>query len=283
MNVAFGDVENNGDIGLYITNITEAGVLLQGNNYWQMKFDDEGFKYEDVAGKMNIQLGGWSYGGQFGDLNNDGLQDLYVANGFISGIPNTSYWYEYSKVGGGNKAIISDAANWPAMEGKTQSGYQQNMIWINNDNSKFTDASTLVTEANTMDSRSVVMVDLWNRGVLDVVVANQNGAPYVFKNELASSEHWVDFQLVGKESNKDGIGARVELFWQNQVQVQVVTAGIGFSAQNQLRLHYGLGKTDEVEKVVITWPSGIIQTIVNPEIDQLNIIQETIGSTNTSS
>jgi hypothetical protein len=84
MNVSFGDVDNNGNVGLYVTNITEDGVLLQGNNYWQLHAGENGITYKNLAGKKNIESGGWSYGAQFGDFNNDGFQDLYVANGFIS-------------------------------------------------------------------------------------------------------------------------------------------------------------------------------------------------------
>ncbi len=65
-----------------------------------------------------IDNAGWSYGAQFGDLNNDGNMDLYVANGFISAKKGTSYWYDYSKVTGGNSSIIEDAQNWPDMKGK---------------------------------------------------------------------------------------------------------------------------------------------------------------------
>jgi hypothetical protein len=274
MNISFGDAENTGNIGLYITNITEEGVLLQGNNYWQTDINKAGINYHDNAYVMNIQLGGWSYGAQFGDLNNDGFQDLYVANGFVSGIPGTSYWYEYSKVGGGNKAIISDAANWPAMEGKSQSGFQQNKIWVNGGYGQFNDASTGVCEPRTMDSRSVVMADLWNRGVMDIIVANQNGVPFVYKNELQESQHWIDFELEGVESNKDAVGARVQLFWNNQQQVQIITGGIGFSGQNQHRVHFGLGQATQVDKIEITWPSGQVQEIQQPEIDKLHIITE---------
>jgi hypothetical protein len=274
MNISFGDVGNTGSIGLYITNITEEGVLLQGNNYWQVDVNKAGINYNDAAYVMNIQLGGWSYGAQFGDLNNDGFQDLYVANGFISGIPGTSYWYEYSKIGGGNKAIISDAANWPAMEGKSQSGFQQNKIWVNGGSGQFNDASITVCEPKTMDSRSVVKADLWNRGVLDIIVANQNGAPFIYKNELQENQHWIDLELAGVASNKDAIGARVQLYWNNQRQVQIITGGIGFSGQNQHRVHFGLGQAEKVDKIEITWPSGQIQEIKEPEIDKLHIITE---------
>ena len=64
---------------------------------------------------MGVELGGWSFGAQFGDLNNDGFIDLYLTNGYVSGDPGTSYWYDFSQITGGHSHIISEAANWPAM------------------------------------------------------------------------------------------------------------------------------------------------------------------------
>ena len=64
---------------------------------------------------MGVDLGGWSFGAQFADLNNDGFLDLYVVNGYVSASRTESYWYDYSKIAGGNQIVISDARNWPAM------------------------------------------------------------------------------------------------------------------------------------------------------------------------
>ena len=276
MNISFGDVDNTGQLGIYISNITQMGILLQGNNLWMPEITDGALTYKNVARLKGVELGGWSYGAQFGDLNNDGLLDLYEANGYISGRKGVSYWYDYSKVSGGNKSIISDAANWPAMEGKSQSGYQQNMIWVNR-GGVFDDASTKVCAAMTKDSRSVVFADLWNRGVLDVIVANQNNSPLIYKNDVDSTNHWVDFDLQGTGSNRDAIGAKVELYWAGQKQVQALTGGIGFCGQNQHRIHFGIGKSTNVDKAVIVWPSGKEEMIKNPAVDQMHKIVETRG------
>ncbi len=275
MSVAFGDIDNSGSLGIYTTNITEKGILIQGNNYWKPTGPQTQVpKFANLAQLAGIENAGWSYGAQFGDLNNDGYMDLYVANGFISGKKGTSYWYDYSKVTGGNSNIIGDAANWPDMKGKSQSGYQQNKIWINNSNGLFEDVSDKVCPYVTYDSRSVAMADLWNRGVLDVVVANQNNVPLVYKNISGNNNHWIDFDLRGTVSNASAIGATVEVEWNNKKQVQVITGGIGFSSQNQHRLHFGLGSSNKVDKVLIHWPSGQIDEITNPELDKLHILKE---------
>ena len=274
MNVSIGDIYNKGRFGFYISNITEEGVLLQGNNFWVPKWDQEKLSYQNQARVTGIEAGGWSYGAQFGDLNNDGHLDLYLANGFISGKKGTNYWYDYSKVTGGNRSIISDVRNWPAIEGRSHSGYQRNKIWLNTGTGFMYDVSEKVAGSQTHDSRSVAMVDLWNRGVLDVVVACQDEKLLVYKNHTDPENNWIGFELTGTQANKSAVGAIVTVYWDVHQQAQVLTGGIGFSSQNQRRLHFGLGKHERVDKVEILWPGGRSQVINQPEARKVHTIIE---------
>ena len=87
MNASFGDVFNDGRLSIYKTNISEPGVLVQANDLWVPKSKraaDAALEYEDLASSLGVDLGGWSWGAQFGDLNNDGTLDLYLMNGYVS-------------------------------------------------------------------------------------------------------------------------------------------------------------------------------------------------------
>ena len=276
MTAAVGDIFNQGKYAIYVSNISEDGVLIQGNNLWVPKEGTSGdaLRYENLARELGVELGGWSWGMQFGDLNNDGTLDLYLTNGYVSADRNQSYWYDFSKVAGGNTAIISDAANWPAMEGRSLSGYQQKRAWLNDGAGRFVDVAQAVGATDTYDGRAVAMADLWNRGVLDVIVTNQRGPLIIYKNTVASENKWISFELEGVRSNRSAIGAQVKLFWNGRVQVQTVSGGSGFCAQNERRLHYGLGNSDKVEKAEIRWPSGALQTIENPAVGQMHQIKE---------
>lgn len=274
MNVSIADIANDGNFNIYVSNITEMGILLQGNNLWQPVTGKDQIEFDNKAGILGVELGGWSYGSQFGDLNNDGYQDLYLANGFISATKNNSYWYDYSKITGGNKSIISDASNWPAMEGRSQSGYQQNKIWVNNNGAVFADVTDYVSMIPPYDSRAVAMADLWNRGVLDVIVANQKNTVSVLKNESDEVNNWVEFFLEGTKSNRSAIGAKVTLVWAGQSQSQFVSGGMGFSAQNHRRIHFGIGGNTTIDKVIINWPSGLEQVIGPLEINKIHKIIE---------
>jgi len=298
MNASVGDVLNQGRFAIYVSNISEEGILIQGNNLWvPSSTRADGLPmYENLASSMNVALGGWSFGAQFGDLNNDGALDLYLVNGYVSASRNENYWYDYSKVAGGHEVVIGDAANWPAMGTRSLAGYQPKRVWMNDGAGRFIDVARMVGVTDQYDGRAVSLADFDNRGVLDVIVANQRGPLLFYKNDVAQGRNWVAFELEGgcrpgmpsveedragppgpathRCSNRDAIGAQVAVHRAGAVQVQEVLAGSGFCAQNQRRLHFGLGTADAVERVEVRWPSGRVQTIERPSINQIHALKE---------
>jgi len=284
MNASVGDVLNQGRFSIYVSNISEEGILLQGNNLWVPSTSGGSVpKYENLARSMGVDLGGWSFGAQFADLNNDGFLDLYLVNGYVSASRTDSYWYDYSKIAGGNQLVISDAKNWPTMGDRSLGGYQQKKVWMSDGAGRFLDVAPMVGVTDRYDGRSIAVADLSNRGVLDVIVANQRGPLMLYRNQVAPGRDWIGFDLEGSCrsnttpggcSNRSAIGAEVTVFWSGQQQVQEVSGGSGFCAQNQRRLHFGLGSHASVEKAVVRWPSGKTQVVNHPEINRVRKIEE---------
>jgi len=138
------------------------------------------------------------------------------------------------------------------------------------------------------DGRSVSLGDLFNRGALDVVVANQQGPLLVYRNTVAPAHDWVQFELIGgarpgKEqgwSNRSAVGASVLLSWRQgdagslRQQSQVITAGDAYASQSMFRLHFGLGKQAQIEQAQIVWPSGRKQTLTNLKSNMLHRLEE---------
>lgn len=276
MNVAVGDIFNQGRYAVYVSNISEDGFLIQGNNLWVPKEGSAagGVHYENMARDLGVELGGWSFGAQFGDLNNDGNLDLYLTNGYVSLDRNKSYWYDFAKVAGGNASIISDADHWPAVDNRSHSGYQQKHLWLNDGAGKFTDVAQAVGVHDTYDGRAVAMADFFNTGALDVVVANQRGPLLLYKNTVTPKNKWIEFALEGTRSNRSAIGAQVTIRWNGQEQVQQVAGGCGFAAQNDSRVHFGLGEAPHIQQILIRWPSGKIQTLKDWNIEKTNVVKE---------
>ncbi len=283
MNASVGDVLNQGRFAIYVSNISEEGILLQGNNLWvPTKTSGDVPHYENMARSMGVELGGWSFGAQFADLNNDGFLDLYVVNGFVSASQQDSYWYDYSRIAGGNQVVISDAKNWPTMGTRSLAGYQQKKLWLSDGAGRFLEVSQLVGATDRYDGRSVALADLGNHGMLDLVVANQRGPLLLYRNQVAADRNWIGFELEGgcKSdratgcTNRSAIGAQVTVSWNGQQQVQEVSGGSGFCSQNQRRLHFGLGAGATVDKVTVRWPSGKVQELTRPEVNRVHKVEE---------
>jgi hypothetical protein len=96
----------------------------------------------------------------------------------------------------------------------------------------------------------------------------------VYRNTVTPGRHWLDLELEGTASNRSAIGARVDVTFGGRTQRQDVLAASGFSAQNQRRIHVGLGAVTAVDRVTIRWPSGRLQVIEKPAIDQLHRVKE---------
>jgi hypothetical protein len=269
-----------------VSNISEEGILLQGNNLWVPTGTQGGLpRYENMATSMGVALGGWSFGAQFGDLNNDGLLDIYLVNGYVSASREESYWYDYSKVAGGHEIVISDARNWPAMGRRSLAGYQPKKVWMNDGAGRFVDVAPMVGATDRHDGRAVAFADLSRRGVLDVLVANQKGPLLLYRNDVAPGRHWIAFDLEGgcdgdpgdaRCTNRSAIGAQVTVYWKGQQQVQEVSGGSGFCSQNQRALHFGLGDADAIEKAVVRWPSGRVDEIERPAVDRVHALKEAV-------
>jgi hypothetical protein len=272
MAVALGDAFNRGRLDAFVTNISERGYLFQSNNLRLNRLTDAR-RFVNVA-EGEIADAGWAWGAQFGDFNNDGTNELFVANGFISAAPNTSYWYAMSKIAGANGRLFEDARTWPAFGNASLSGYEQSRVYLSRGVAGWTDVAERVGVTDVYDGRAVALADLANRGALDVVVANQNQPAIVYRTTTDSSNHWIAFKLVATRSDRSAIGAEVTVEAGELRQRRIVDGGMGFASQNDRRLHFGVGHRDWVDRVIVRWPSGTEQVLQHQLVNQWITVTE---------
>jgi hypothetical protein len=276
MSVSLGDTENRGRLDVFVTNISERGYLFQGNNLRLNQLPEYG-RFVEVA-EGHVVDAGWAWGAQFGDLNNDGRLELCVTNGFISGDPDQDYWYGMSLIGGASGRIIEDARNWPEIGSASLSGYERSRILMRDPGGRFVDVAKAAGVEDTYDGRAVVLADLFNRGVQDIVVANQTGPALLYRNRLTGGGNWIRLELEGTASNRSAIGAEVTVEWPGGKLRQIVDGGMGFAGQNDRRLHFGLGEATVADRVTIQWPSGTVQVLEDLEAGQSYQVREPEGA-----
>lgn len=272
MCVAVGDFTNTGVPSVFVSNICRKGYLFQGNNLRENRLASTGLM-EDVAAN-NVKDCGWAWGAQFADLDNDGWQDLVVVNGFLSQSQEKDYWFDMSKIASATNDAFEDATKWPAIGNKSLSGYERSRVLWNRNGEQFRDVAAAAGVDDLLDGRGIAVADLFGRGRLDLIVANRAGPLLLYENVGAEGAHWIRFDLRGRGSNTDAIGACIRLSHAGGTTCHFVMSAAGFAAQNESTVHFGLGAESSVERATITWPSGRVQVIEDLAVDRVHVVEE---------
>jgi len=120
--------------------------------------------------------------------------------------------------------------------------------------------------------------DLWNDGRISAVISNMNAAPSLLVNRVRNSNHWIAIRPIGTKSNRDGGGARIRVKTATRILVDEVRSGSSYISNNDMRVHFGLGKADKVEWVEIRWLSGLIERFTGVAVDQIHTFTEGSGT-----
>jgi hypothetical protein len=141
---------------------------------------------------------------------------------------------------------------------------------------KFADVSETAGAVINVRStaRGACFADYDNDGKVDAYVVNLGARGTLLHNVSINTGHWVAIKLVGTKSNRDGLGARVEIYAAGKRQTAERVAGSGYLSQNEARLHFGLGAATTIDKIVVHWPSGREQTLENQSVDRVLTVEE---------
>jgi hypothetical protein len=247
MGVALGDYRHTGLPSIVISHFSdEYAAFFQ--NLGEMNFSD--ISYSSGIAASTAHYVGWGDG--FFDLDNDGWLDLLIMNGHV----------------------------YPQVDsGEAGARYQEpGLLFFNQRDGKFKDISKLVGPALQVPrvSRGVAFGDLFNEGRIDIVIENLKGQPTILRPEGGPANHWIGFELLGK-TNRLALNVRVKVTAGDLVQTGEVRSGGSYLSQNDLRLHFGLGDKDRIDKLEIFWTAGKVETLTSLPADRSYAIKEGEG------
>ena len=162
-----------------------------------------------------------------------------------------------------------------AAKGKSLSGYERNRIYLNAQGHEFFEISGLTGGADSDgDGRAVVACDFNGDGLEDLIVRQAGGGSFLMFENRFPKAHWLEVSLRGTKSNTLGIGARLVAHVGSQKLVRELYPQNGFKAQGPAHVHFGLGQAARLDRLSVTWPSGLVQEFTDLPIDRHIRIQE---------
>jgi len=245
MGVDMGDYDNDGYPDLFVTNFQwETNTLYK--NLGDGSFVDETL----LAGLGKGSIPYLAWGTRFFDVDNDGDRDLFIANGHLE-----------------SDVEFYEDTTFP----------QRNQLFLNIGDGRYEEYVAVAGAlALKRVSRGAAFGDYDDDGDIDVLVANITSRPTLMRND-GDAGHWLRLRLEGVESNRAGIGARVAVHSGGLVQTDEVRSGASFLSQSDLQLHFGLGAAEVVERVVVHWPSGLVEEYAELVVDRELVLVEGAG------
>jgi Na+-translocating ferredoxin:NAD+ oxidoreductase RnfD subunit len=265
MNASVGDLDNDGWLDIYVSNVHHA-LQAEGSLAWRLGPSEDPFRptVEDGAtelGLLNEDRFGW--GATFADFDGDGWLDVVQANGMVDDSVDRrfdecpDYWYVNEKVARSPPALHRFADKWGDIRGMCIYGYERDRLYLNRGTERgrrFADVAEPIGLTDLGNSRGTSAVDLDDDGHLDLVITHQFAPPSIYRNMPIEARSWVGFELSGNgvSCNREAVGTTVRAGDQMR-EVNVVN---GFSSQNDRRIHFGLGDRAGPVDIEISWCGG---------------------------
>jgi hypothetical protein len=266
--LAAADYDNDGDLDIYCgaqtSNANGTGVLYRNNG--------DG-TFTDVTNAAFANTFGYTWGAEWGDFNNDGFMDLYLAhstgvNQLFKNNGNGTFT-DVAGTMGVNDAGTCYSIGWADYDNDGDLDLYlakgQNVAdkMYRNDGLTFTDVSTQVGMGDLRHSSCVSWGDFNNDGYLDLYLNNNGSENRLYKNNAESTNKWVIFRLNGVNTNRSAIGSRVTIKTGSLTQIREVEGGSGGKGQNSLPVEFGIGSATIIDSVIIRWYNGLTQRFAN--------------------
>ena len=238
MGTDFGDYNNDGQLDLTVSNYqTETNTLYHNH-------DTDFFIDNTIAsGIAEVTHGYLGWGIKFFDYDNDGYQDIFVANGHLMD----------------NISVLEKHVTYP----------QKNLLFRNLGDGTFTNVMSQKDGLTLKKvSRGAAIGDYDNDGDLDILVTNCNQRPDLLQNAVGNKNNWIQIQVVGHGSNRSGIGAKIKVVTGTHIQYREVQSGGSYLSFHDLRAHFGVGKSEQIDLLEIRWTTGKIDRATQLSVNQ---------------
>ena len=283
------DFNNDGQLDLITADMlpAEENILKTyggDESYDQYKFKilDGGFQYQysrnclqknlgngEAFGEVGLQDGvaatDWSWSPLLADFDNDGIKDLFIANGIKHRPTDMDYISYISNLA--VQSLLATRTNDSLVLDKMPAGDAHSFIFKGTKSEKFIDESLVWGIKDAMLSNGAAYADLNNTGKLDLVTNNLNHEACIYKN-TGTGSHYLSLKFTGKDDNHFGIGAKAYTFSDKQMQYEQLMLTRGFQSSVEPKLHFGFGKIKQIDSMLIVWPNQTYQLIKNIKTNQ---------------
>lgn len=280
MSAEFADFDGDGRQDLYVTNVYKPPFRRSFNLLWRRT--DSGFSQTSI--EMGVARCGWAWAAKSGDFNNDGRLDLFVGNGHFGSTlrPETarSGWYRQYTVAHALPFLRALIPDWElSPPGPSyRSAYEESCLFMRG-NGQFHEMGAEAGISDLGDAKGVAVLDIDNDGNLDLVVVNSYGRTLLYRNASAAPRAWIGLALQARSGGSIPVGARIRLKRTAEPDlVRDLYPSNGFLAQNDGRIHFGLGYWREPVDADVDWPSGRRERFAGLALNRYVRIREGAGA-----
>ncbi|SIS80209.1 VCBS repeat-containing protein [Belliella pelovolcani] len=294
MGADIADVNNNGFLDIFVTDMLPEPLerlkqVTTFENWDKFQFNRQHGYYNQFnrnmfhvnngdgtfseVGRMgNMEATDWSWAALFFDMDNDGLKDVFVANGIYQDITDLDYLNFIDNEETKRKIITQQGVNYKALVDPIPVTPVSNYAFKNQGDLVFTNVIHEWGMGDPIHSNGSAYGDLNNDGALDLVINNVNQKALIYKNrsrEFYPNNHYLQIQIKGKNANTQAIGTQVRLLSEDQIFYQELMPNRGFQSSVDPKLTFGLGSVAIIDEIQVRWPDGQVTVLKDISANQL--------------
>jgi len=266
-------------------NIDLYNAKIKSGFYYQyvrncLQLNNQNGKFIDIGNYAGVSASDWSWGALMFDMDNDGLSDIYICNGVNKDVTNLDFMDFFA----------NDVLQKMVLTGKKEASDEilkhvpvhpmLHKAFRNLGNMRFSDEGKAWGFTQTSFANGAAYADLDNDGDLDLIINNENGPAFIYKNNSRelNQNHYLAVTLTGTGENTFAIGSKIKVYQGQQIFYRELIPSRGFQSSMDFKQTIGLGKLNQVDSMVITWPDGTTNSFNHPAVDTLYHITQNLQS-----